>query len=145
MSTLTHFYSYTTGVSLELPVGFTRVEETANSASYAMLDADDNVTLDSPALHVQVVGAVPEADPDGHASAAHVADRLAAAGTVLRRSDQIVDECPVFTVEVERDGTYLHLSAAAADGRLISLAGRGPRDSAPIWDAALSSLRFITL
>jgi len=145
MSQLTHFYSYATRVSLELPVAFSSVAETSSSATYAALDADDELTAESPALQVQVVGGVPTDDPDGTASVARLADQLAAGGTVLSRTDRIVDECPVTSVELERDGGYLHLSAAAADGRLLSLAARGPRDSAPIWNATISSLRFITL
>lgn len=146
MSTLTHFYSYATGVSLELPVGFQCVEEGESVASYAALDDTDDVGPDTPALQVRVVAAVPDDDPEGTAALARLADQLAASGSLLGRVDRIVDECPVITVEVERDGTYLHLSAAAADGRLISIAGRSTaRDDFAIWDAAIESMRFITL
>jgi hypothetical protein len=145
MSTLTHFYSYATGVSLELPADFERVEETESGVSYAALGEADAVGPDTPAFQIRSVGAVPGDDPDGAATVARLADQLAASGSVLDRRDRIVDECPVTTVEVERDGTFLHLSAAAADGRLLSFAGRGTRADLATWDAAVESMRFITL
>jgi hypothetical protein len=145
MSELTHFYSYATGVSLELPAGFTRVAEDEASASYAALGDDDRLGPDTPALQIRVVDTVPADDPDGTATVARLADQLAASGRVLGRVDRTVDECPVVTVEVEREGAYLHLSAVAADGRLLSLAGRGPRTGFEIWDTAIESMRFITL
>jgi len=77
---------------------------------------------------------------------ARLADQLAGPATVLGRIDRIVDECPVTTVEVEREGLFLHLSAAAADGRLLSFAGRGTSPASfATWDAAIESMRFITL
>lgn len=146
MSALTHFYSYATGVSLELPVGFERIGETETGASYAALGDADTVGPQTPALQIQVATAVPDDDPDGSVTLARVADQLASAGSVLDRVDRIIDECPVTTVEIERDGAYLHLSAAAVDGRVLSFAGRGAsRASFETWDAAVESMRFITL
>lgn len=146
MSELTHFYSYATGVSLELPVGFEKVEETDSAASYADLGDAETLAPDAAALQVRVVGAVPADDPGGAQAVARLADQFAASGVLLGRADRLVDECPVATVEVERDGTYLHLSAAAADGRLLSVAGRSSSPAGfAIWDTAIESMRFITL
>lgn len=146
MSKLIHFYSYATGVSLELPLGFEQVEESEAGASYAELGDATTVGPDTPALQIRVVGAVPADDPDGAVTVSRLADQLARSGTELGRRDRVVDQCPVTTVEVEREGTYLHLSAAAADGRLLTFAGRGDAPASyAIWDAAIESTRFITL
>jgi hypothetical protein len=146
MSALTHFYSYATGVSLELPAGFERVEESDVAVGYADLRDTDVAGPETPALQIQVVAAVPDDDPDGSATVARVADQLATAGRVLDRVERTVDECPVVTVEVEREGSYLHLSAAAVDGRVLSIAGRGTSPASfTTWDAAVESMRFITL
>ncbi|WGL53219.1 hypothetical protein P5P86_05190 [Nocardioides sp. BP30] len=146
MSERVHFYAYGTGVSLELPAGFEQVEDGETTATYAELGDAAAVGPQTPALQIRVVGAVPEQDPDGAATVARLADQLAGSGILLGRTDRVVDQCPVTTVEIERDGSYLHLSAAAADGRLLTFAGRGnAAASFTVWDIAIESTRFITL
>lgn len=147
---LLHFFSWATGVSVELPVGFERVEEGESFADYA--DRDDE-RPDAPVrrrLRITVVGSF---DPgmsaaDRRDAAVELADGFAAGdGEVLRREELVVDDELVALVVVRRpDGTHLHLAAVATRGRLVSWAGSGSDEGVVAdLDAALAGARFVGL
>jgi hypothetical protein len=138
-----HFYSYATGVSLELPVGFEFVGEDEVSAEYADRADDGPVTSDTPTVRIRVVGDID--DDGGPAAALELAEGFAASGSIARH-DRVIDGFPAFTV-VSRDGArFLHQTAVAADGRLLSVIAVGSDDGLlPAYDAAVDSIRFIRL
>jgi hypothetical protein len=142
-----HFYSYVTGVSIELPAGFEFAGETEESAVYADLD-DAPPGERTPQFRIQVVGTLN--DPaDAYDAVVGLADGFAAMdGTVLTRVDRVVDEEPTATVVLRRagDGLLLHLTAAAGGRRLLSMVATALDESLlPAYDAAIESIRFIEL
>jgi hypothetical protein len=138
-----HFYSYATGVSLELPVGFEAVGEDDVSAEYADRADDGPVTSDTPVVRIRVVGDID--DDAGAAAALDLAEGFAAPGSIARH-DRVIDGFPAVTV-VSRDGARsLHQTAVAADGRLLSvIAVTSDAGLLPAYDAAVDSIRFIRL
>lgn len=144
MSELVHFYSYATGVSLELPVGFESVGRDDASASYAVLGDDDVTVVPGTQLLVQVVGtpdAVPAAQVDALAAA------LAADGEVLTRGEREVDDERVVTATLRRpDGMLVLAGAVATDERLLAITGLArDEETLAVHEAALASIRFIEL
>jgi hypothetical protein len=140
---LVHFYSYVTGVSIELPVGFEFVGEDESSATYA----DRSEGGASSLVRVRVLGTVDAgAEP---AAVRALADGFAALdGDVLDRREREVDGSLVATVVLRRpDGTLLHQSAAADSGRLVAIVATAPAGSftADAYDGAIESIRFIAL
>lgn len=147
---LLHFYSYATGVSLELPVGYEQLREDDASAAYAVLD-DAGAAAPGTELLVRVVGLLPETSTDTD-RAALVAELSAAladqGGEVLATRELVVDEVPVRTLTLRPpDGPGLvHASAAATDTRLLSVVGLAADETMlATYDAALASLRFVEL
>jgi hypothetical protein len=140
-----HFFSYVTGVSFELPVGFEFAGEDDVSASYVDRADDGPITEATPVVRVRVVGEIEE---DGGVDAVPgLADGFDSADleTIARR-DRVIDECPAITVVSRDGGRVLHQTAVAADGRLLSIIGAAPsEDLLPVFDAALDSIRFIAL
>jgi hypothetical protein len=140
-----HFFSYVTGVSLELPVGFEFVGEDDASASYADRADDGPITDATPVVRMRVVGEIEE---DGGVDAVRgLADGFDSAQreTITRREREI-DECPAITVVSRDAGRVLHQTAVVADGRLLSIIGAAPSDDLlPVFDAAVDSIRFIAL
>ncbi|MEO9139108.1 MAG: hypothetical protein ABI345_08580 [Jatrophihabitans sp.] len=139
------FYSYVTGVSLELPVGFEFMGEDDVSANYADRTDDGPVIASTPVLRVRVVG---ELDgEDGVGAVRDLADGFDAADReTISRRDLEIDGCPATCVESREAGRVLHQTAVAADGRLLSIIGTAPADELlPVFDAALDSVRFIRL
>jgi hypothetical protein len=141
MSELVHFYSYATGISLELPLGFEAVAEDESSAAYK-----DSDRPGAPTFQVRVVG---EVDVVGELDAVHglAAGFAAVDGTLLAQRDFEVDEAPGRTVVMQRvDGAVVHQTALAAEGRLVSLVGTSPDSSlVAAYDAAILSIRVIVL
>src|SRR5690242_8048850 len=91
-----HFYSYATGVSIELPMGFTVDDEGASSVTY--VDEDGTAPV---RVQVQVVGALESRDPRSVVTA--LADSFAEQGNdTVRRGELVVDECPAATVVSRR-------------------------------------------
>lgn len=139
-----HFYSYATGVSIELPAGFTVDAEGASSATYVDTDRAEPARV-----QVQVVGALESREP--RAVVTSLVDAFAAeADEVVRRRDLVVDEAPATTVVTRRsDGWWLHQTAVAGDGKLITVVGMlAPEDGdelVPQLDTAVASIRLITL
>ena len=137
------FYSYATGVSLELPVGFAPDDEDAESATY--VDEDRQ----SARVQVRVVGAIdPGRDP--REAAAALADAFTRVGNeVLGKRELVVDQLPAFTVLTRRpDGWVLHQTVLAGDGRLVTVVGMVPpgEDELPgQLDTAIESIRMIVL
>jgi hypothetical protein len=142
---LIHFYSYVTGVSLELPVGFEFAGEDDTSATYADLDEIGAATAQ---VRVQVVGALDGPDA-GRSAVDALADGFASLdGEVLSRTARTVDERPTSTVVLRQagDGGLLHLTAAASEHRLLSLVAIAPSEQLlTAYDAAVESIRFIEL
>jgi hypothetical protein len=136
------FYSYATGVSLELPVGFEFDAEDSSSVTY--LDAD----RDDARVQVRVVGAIDSPDPK--AAAAALADAFTKVGNeVLARRDTVADQLPAFTVLTRRpDRWLLHQTVLAADGRLLTIVGMVPPGQPDLpgeLDTAIDSIRVIVL
>lgn len=93
-----HFFSYETGVSLELPVGFTEGDESAGGVAY--VDHDDAAGVDRAAVIVTVAGpGVPGAE-----RAAAEAMVAAAAEVVGREARDIDDEAVAVARLRYRDG-----------------------------------------
>jgi hypothetical protein len=140
-----HFFSYVTGVSFELPVGFEFVGEDDVSASYADRADDGPITDETPVVRIRVVG---EIEGDGGLDAVGgLAEGFDSAQreTITRREHEI-DESPAITVVSRDGGRVLQQTAVAADGRLLSIIGAAPSDDLlPVFDAALDSIRFIAL
>jgi hypothetical protein len=142
---LVHFFSYVTGVSLELPVGFEFDGEDDVSASYADRVDDEPVTSATPVVRVRVVGQI-EGDA-GPAAVRGLADGFGGADreTVGRR-DRAVDGSRAVTVVSRDSGRVLHQTAIAADDRLLSVIASAPTDELlPVYDAAIDSIRIIAL
>jgi hypothetical protein len=141
-----HFFSYATGVSLELPVGFELVDESDGSASYAdRPEGEGPITESTPVVRVRLVGEVEgpvEAD-----AVRGLADGFAAAGgEQISRTRHEIDECPAVTVVSRDGGRVLHQTAVVADGRLLSIVAVAPGEQMlPVYDTALESIRFIAL
>ena len=155
LSDVIHFYSYETGVSIELPVGFEEQSEQHHSVAYVD-DPDDDST---PAARV-LVQVVAELDADDAAAAQSAVDGLAhgfaaQGGEVLATRTETIDEVPTTTTLTRRTDPKLggewifHQTAAAAEGRLISISALAPSaDQArrlPEFDAAIRSIRFVQL
>lgn len=145
---VTHFYSYVTGVSFELPAGFTTDGEDDLSASYIEGAGEQQARV-----QVRVVGAVEEgADP---AMAELIASRLAdgfaqADGTLVSRADRAVDGVPGHTVVARKpDGSVLHQTVFSVDGRVLVVVAMmpGPRaaELLPEFDRAVDSIRLVAL
>jgi hypothetical protein len=129
-----HFYSYSTGVSIELPTGFESDGGDATSARYR-----DGAAV----VQVRVVG---EADSPGAAAAAlaALADGFAGRAELVSRRDRVVDDCPAVTVVTRSAAGVEQQTVLAADERLITVVGTGlePPDG---YDAAIESIRVIPL
>lgn len=137
-----HFYSYATGISLELPVGFEADGEDGTSARYR----NDDGTAEPPLVQVRVVG---EYSSGGDAGAVRaLADGFAERAEFLSRRERPVDDCPAETVVSRSGGRFQHQTALAADGRLIAVvcvtAETSPDDLAA-FDTAIDSIRVIPL
>jgi hypothetical protein len=134
-----HFYSYATGISIELPVGFESDGADGTSARYRDGDA---------LVQVRVVGEVP-AGSDGQAAVRELADGFAARGGVLTRRDRSVDDCPAATVVTRSAGRAEHQTVLAADGRLLTVVGVAPEPDVDAllaaYDTAVDSVRVIPL
>jgi hypothetical protein len=150
-----HFYSYETGVSFELPVGFEEDSERPGLAAY--VDDQDDAPGASPRVLVQVVGQF-EAGPNGTAeqAAAALAKGFAAqGGEVIASRTEVIDEAPTATMVIRRDDpklggqTIFHQTAAVSHGKLFSISGIAPSDRqadyVPAFDAAIRSIRFVAL
>jgi hypothetical protein len=142
-----HFYSYATGVSFELPVGFEHDGADGSSAAYA--DRPDALSPGSvvPRVRVLLVGQI---ESGGPAAVAGLADGFAhSEGAVLERRERLVDGWPAETVVLRRqaDSAVLQQSVVAADTRLLSIIAVAPADRAaqllPAYEAALDSIRLI--
>lgn len=136
------FYSYATGVSFELPVGFEVDGEDEASATYVDEDRE------SARVQVRVVGAVESVDPAEAATS--LGDAFTQVGNALiRRRELTVDGVPAVTVLTRRpDDWLLHQTVVAADGRLITVVGMIPpaqADLADEFDTAVESIRVIVL
>ncbi len=150
MTELVHFYSYATGVSLELPVGFESVARDEASASYAVLGDDDVTAVPGTQLLVQVVGEVPDGT-DATTRDAQV-DALAGAlaargGEVVDRAERVVDEERVVSTTLrDADGMLVLAAAAATPHRLVSILGLArDEETLAVHQAAVESIRFIEL
>ena len=152
MPDLVHFYSYATGVSLELPVGFEFAGEDGTSATYADLPDDGVVTDLTPRVQIRVAGRTEQerggrlAFADRQQAVRALADGFAAvSGEVVERRDRTVDGEPACTVVLHRaDGGYLHTTAIADGDRLVTVGAAGSRaDLLPAYDAAVDSIRLI--
>ncbi len=157
-----HYFSYATGVSLELPVGFSDSEQ-PTGASYVRYDDDDESVL--AAVLVTVVADGP---PGG---AALLADAMAeAAGEVLGRETRTIDDETVAVAELHYPqglpssatmdpesttasllGSDLYVQFAALDlaGRFVTLTAAAPYAELdhyrPMYREALESCRFIAM
>ncbi|MEO6886488.1 MAG: hypothetical protein ABI232_09420 [Jatrophihabitantaceae bacterium] len=139
------FYSYATGVSIELPVGFEFNGEDEVCATYVDRADDGPVTAATPVVRIRVVGEIE--DGGGRDVVRDLADGFAAADhQTLSRRDREIDECHAVTVVSEQAGRVLHQTAVDADGRLLSIIAAAPsQDLLPSFDAAIDSIRFIAL
>ncbi|WP_372729289.1 hypothetical protein [Nocardioides sp.] len=148
---LVHFFSYRTGVSIELPVGFESVTEDESSVTYAVLDEDGAAGPRDPQMHLQVVGEFEEdaTDADRTAAVRALADGFAGVdGELLGRADRLVDEEPTATVTLRRPDAdlLLHLTAAAHGSRLLSIVASTSEEAMlSSYDDAVASIRFIDL
>lgn len=135
-----HFYSYATGISIELPVGFESGGEDATSARYR-----DGAAV----VQVRVVGDVEpsgatDADDTADADAvAALADGFTARGELISRRERVVDGCPASTVVTRSAAGLAQQTALAGDGRLIAVVGVGVEP--PAYEAAIGSIRVIRL
>jgi hypothetical protein len=147
---LVHFYSYATGVSLELPVGFEGAGSDDDSASYAVLGDDDVTPVPGTQLLVQVVATF--ADDATDADRAAGVDQLATAladlpGTPIERVEVEVDDERVVVQTIGTDDGSTVLSAAAATPhRLVSVTALARDDEMlAVHRAAIDSIRWIEL
>jgi hypothetical protein len=142
---LIHFYSYVTGVSLELPVGFEFAGEDDASATYVDRVDDGPITPDTPVVRIQVVGEIEhDAGPD---AMRELADGFAAADReTISRQEREIDGSPAVTVVSRDAGRVLHQTVVADDNRLLSIIAAAPGDDLlAMFDAAVESIRFIAL
>lgn len=155
-----HFFSYTTGVSIELPVGFTADAERPDGVTYVQHD-DERVVA------VLIVTAVPGAPAGG---AALLVDAMAGVGEVLNRSERDIDDEAVTVAELRFPhglpsggvaaaepeavallGSDLLVTFAAVTfaGRVVTVSAAAPYGLAatyrPIFAEALESCRFIAV
>jgi hypothetical protein len=140
-----HFYSYATGVSLELPVGFEFVGEDDVSASYADRADDGPVTVATPVVRVRVVAEL-MSDSAADAVRALAGGFEAAERETVSRRELEIDDCPAICIVSRENGRVLHQTAVAADERLLSVIAAAPGDDLlPVFDAVLDSMRFVRL
>jgi hypothetical protein len=142
-----HFYSYVTGVSFELPVGFRADGEDDASANYV----DD----ESPPARVQVrvVGELEEGSDPAIADtmAARLADGFSnAAGESVSRAERLVDGVPAHTVVMRMEsGSLMHETVFAVDGRVLVVVAMTPAERAsellPAFDTVVDSIRLVAL
>jgi len=144
-----HFFSWATGVSLELPDGYERAGSDGPTVTYGVVD-EDTGRVDGASLTVQVLDHSDE--PVDESTRTDAVGRLGdeAAGTggvrVRDRSSRVVDGAPVEAVSLEAEGLYVVAAAAATEHRLLSIIGRSTDMSdLAVFDAALESMRFIEL
>jgi hypothetical protein len=156
-----HFYSYETGVSIELPVGFEEQFEETGVAAYVDEPDDDDDASPVARVLVQVVGDV---TPDRGASAASAAESAAAGlasgfaaqgGEVISSRSEVIDEVPTATTVLHRNDPTLggemlfHQTAAVSAGKLLSISAVAPdaqrAQFLPAFDAAIRSIRFVAL
>jgi hypothetical protein len=155
-----HFFSYATGVSIELPVGFTVGTEQAGAVTYVRHE-DESVVA------VVMIAVLPGAPPDG---AALLVDGMAAVGQSQDRAVREIDDERVEVAElrfpnglpsggvaaaepeaVELLGSDLWVTFAAVTfgGRVVTVTAAAPYALAeqyrPAFAAALESCRFIAL
>jgi hypothetical protein len=150
LSDKVHCFSWSTGVSFELPRSYERVAEDESSALYAAIGPDDVWPVADTKvsrIKVRVMGAPADASRAAREQAADaLADGFAGLeGEVLRRERRSVDGVPVATVVIAApDGGWLHLTAAVTADRLLSVAGT-TYDEAQLasFDEAVASARFI--
>lgn len=148
MTELVHFYSYATGVSLELPVGFEAVGRDASSASYAILGDDDVTVLPGTQLQVRVVATFDRTTDGERAAQVDVlAAALAEHGELLDRGVRVVDDERVVTVTTRTDDGMLALaSATSTEQRLLSIVALArDEETLAVFDGALDSVRFVEL
>jgi len=153
-----HFFSYATGVSIELPVGFTVGAEQGGGVTYVRHD-------DEAVVAAVLVTVVPGAPPGG---AALLVDGMAAVGQVEHRAVREIDHEQVDLAElhfpnglpsggvaaaepeaVELLGSDLWVTFAAVTfgGRVVTVTAAAPYSQAEQYRAtfaeALESCRFI--
>jgi hypothetical protein len=142
---LIHFYSYVTGVSLELPVGFEFAGEDDASATYVDRVDDGPITPDTPVVRIRVVGEIErDAGPD---AVRELADGFAAVDReTISQQEREIDGSPAVTVVSRDAGRVLHQTVVADDNRLLSIIAAAPGDDLlTMFDAAVESIRFIAL
>jgi hypothetical protein len=152
-----HFFSYETGVSIELPVGFEEQFEDHGVAGYVDDPEDEDAGPVTARVIIQVVGAIESGSPDtAEAAVAGLAQGFAGqGGEVIGRRQELIDDDPTETViQLRTDETLggalvVHQTAAATGGHLLSitaLAAAADRATAvPAYDRAIRSMRFISL
>lgn len=136
-----HFFSHATGVSLELPVGFTEGDETATGVVYA--DHDDDTATDRALVIVTVAGpGVPGAERKAMEAMAGAADTVV--GTDVREID---DESVALAELRYRSGLPGRSDAAdggaAVDGVLIA-ADVAVTFAAVVFAGALVTITAVT-
>lgn len=151
-----HFFSHVTGVSFELPIGFTEATTTESSAAYA--DRNDDDDDDDAMVFVNVVGA---AEPGIQVVAVDAMSR--ASTEVVSREDRTIDEESVSVAHLRFDqgmpdvpagesglvaqDVFVVFAAVVVAGRLVTVAAitrwadRGRYGAA--FDTAIGSCRFI--
>ncbi|MEO9322741.1 hypothetical protein ABFT23_04570 [Nocardioides sp. C4-1] len=147
---LVHFYSYATGVSLELPVGFEQVAHDDGSATYAVLGDDDVTPVPGTQLLVQVVATLPDdaTDTDRDEAVDGLATALAdRPGTPVEQAELQVDDERVVLLTTRGDDATTVLSAAAVTPhRLVSVtAVARDGDVLAAHRAAVESIRWVGL
>ena len=155
-----HFFSYATGVSIELPVGFTVGAERPGAVTYVRRDDETVVAV----VMITVVSGAPSG------GAALLVDGMAAAGQSQGRTVREIDDERVEVAElrfpnglpsggvaaaepeaVELLGSDLWVTFAAVTfgGRVVTVTAAAPHSQAgqyrPAFAAALESCRFIAL
>lgn len=150
-----HFYSYETGVSFELPVGFEEESEQPGAVTY--VDEPEDDPAGTARVLVQVIGPI-EATGPGAAenAAAGLAKGFAAqGGEVIATRTEVIDEVPTATTVSRRDDAKLgqrmlfHQTAAVSAGQLLSISAVAPDAQEsfylPAFDDAIRSMRFVAL
>lgn len=164
-----HFFSYATGVSLELPVGFTPGASDAAGATYDAYDDDDASVVAT--LAVRVIGTVDDGSQTAATATAAVLDAMAArAGTAGQRHASVIDDEQVTSAVLRfpsglpsgvggevataaqgllSSDLLMVFAAVAFGGALVSIAGMAPWAQAdrylPVFQEAVRSCRFIAL
>ncbi len=162
-----HFFSYATGTSLELPVGFTPGASDAAGTSYDAYDDDDESVVAT--LAVRVIGTVDDGGQTA-ATAAVLDAMVARAGSAAQRHGCVIDDEQVTSAVLRFPGglpagvgaevataaqgllssdLLMVFAAVAFGGALVSIAGMAPWAQAdryrPIFQEAVQSCRFIAL